>query len=153
MRINQHAFARTIRADGKLTINHEDDSVSRSLAGQRVTCWVNIAEKCFDIWQPGGHIKSVPIKGEASPGDAFRGVCGADARRKHARSTGRICAPIPGSPKVACGPEPQASAARRVQTRPSRVSSSWCYLPLSSARPVAGQACKALQAPGGRTAF
>jgi hypothetical protein len=28
-----------------------------------VTCWVNAAEKCFDIWQPEGHIKSVPIKG------------------------------------------------------------------------------------------
>ena len=46
-----------------LAINHQDYYVSRSLAGQRVTCWVNAAEKCFDIWQPGGRIKSVPIKG------------------------------------------------------------------------------------------
>jgi hypothetical protein len=61
--INQQAFARTVRTDGKLTINHQDYYVSRSLAGQRVTCWVNTAEKCFDIWRPGGHIKSVPIKG------------------------------------------------------------------------------------------
>ncbi len=63
MQINQQAFARTIRTGGKLTINHEDYYVSRSLASQRVTCWVNAAEKCFDIWQPGGRIKSVPIKG------------------------------------------------------------------------------------------
>jgi hypothetical protein len=63
MQVHQQAFARTIRADGKLTINRQDYYVSRSLAGQRVTCWVNVSEKCFDIWQPGGHIKSVPIKG------------------------------------------------------------------------------------------
>lgn len=63
LQMNKRAFARTIRADGKLTINHEDYYVSRSLAGQRVTCWVNAAEKCFDIWQPGGRSKSVPIKG------------------------------------------------------------------------------------------
>ncbi len=63
VQIKKQAFARTIRANGKLTINHEDYYVSRSLAGQRVTCWVNAAEKCFDIWQPGGRIKSVPIKG------------------------------------------------------------------------------------------
>ena len=61
--INKRASARTIRAKGDLTINREDYYVSRSLAGQRVTCWVNAAEKCFDIWQPGGHIKSIPIKG------------------------------------------------------------------------------------------
>jgi len=34
MQINQQAFARTIRANGKLTINREDYYVSRSLAGK-----------------------------------------------------------------------------------------------------------------------
>ncbi len=63
MQVNERAFARTIRVDGKLTINREDYYVSRQLAGQRVTCWVNAAEKCFDIWQSGRHLKSVPIKG------------------------------------------------------------------------------------------
>ncbi len=63
MQINKQAFARTIRARGDLMINREVYYVSRSLAGQRVTCWVNAAEKCFDIWQPGGFIKSIPIKG------------------------------------------------------------------------------------------
>jgi hypothetical protein len=58
-----HAFARTIRVGGDLTINHQDYYVSRNLAGQRVTCWVNAAEKDFEIWQPGGLIKSIPIKG------------------------------------------------------------------------------------------
>jgi transposase InsO family protein len=61
--MDKQAFARTIRADGKLTINHRDYYVSRSLAGQRVTCWVNAAQKQFDIWLPTGRIKSVPIKG------------------------------------------------------------------------------------------
>jgi len=63
MQIHQQAFARTIRANGKLTINREDYYVSRSLAGQRVTCWVNAAQKQVDIWQPAGCIKSIPIKG------------------------------------------------------------------------------------------
>lgn len=56
-------FARTIRTDGKLTINREDYYINRSLAGQRVTCWVNARDKCFDIWQPGRRIQSVPVKG------------------------------------------------------------------------------------------
>src|SRR5215467_2930412 len=63
VQVNKQAFARTIRAGGKLSINREDYYVSRSLAGQRVTCWVNAAEKCFDIWQPAGGITSIPIKG------------------------------------------------------------------------------------------
>ena len=37
--------------------------MSRKLAGQRVACWLNAAQKRFDIWQPGGQIKSIPIKG------------------------------------------------------------------------------------------
>jgi len=61
--MEKHAFARMIRADGRLTINRQDSYVSRKLAGQRVTCWVNAAEKCFDIWQSAGRIKSIPIKG------------------------------------------------------------------------------------------
>jgi transposase InsO family protein len=63
LHLQQRAFARTIRVDGKITINHHDYYVGRGLVGQRVTCWVNAAEKCFDIWQPEGCIKSVPIKG------------------------------------------------------------------------------------------
>jgi hypothetical protein len=61
--MDKQAFARTVRADGKLTINREDYYVSRKLAGQRVTCSLNAAQKCFDIWQPAGCIKSIPIKG------------------------------------------------------------------------------------------
>jgi hypothetical protein len=61
--VTQQAFARTVRAGGDLTINHQDYNVSRALAGQRLTCWVNAAEKRFDLWQPGRLIKSVPIKG------------------------------------------------------------------------------------------
>jgi hypothetical protein len=81
MQIDQQALARTIRANGKVTINREDYYVSRSLAGRRVTCWVNAAQKQFDIWQPGRCIKSIPIKGEASADDALRGGCSADEAR------------------------------------------------------------------------
>jgi hypothetical protein len=63
VQVNKRAFARTIRAKGDLTINCQDYYVSRTLAGQRVTCWVNAAEKHFEIWQPGKLIKSIPIKG------------------------------------------------------------------------------------------
>jgi hypothetical protein len=63
VQVNKRAFARTIRTSGNLTINHEDYYVSRSLAGQRVTCWVNATARQFDIWQLGGLIKSIPIKG------------------------------------------------------------------------------------------
>jgi hypothetical protein len=61
--MNRRAFARTIRAGGDLTINHQDYYVGRTLAGQRVTCWVNATEKHFEIWQSGRLIKSIPIKG------------------------------------------------------------------------------------------
>jgi hypothetical protein len=37
VQVDKRAFARTIRAGGDLTINHQDYYVSRSLAGQRVT--------------------------------------------------------------------------------------------------------------------
>jgi hypothetical protein len=63
VRVHKRAFARTIRTRGDLTINCQDYYVSRTLAGQRVTCWVNAAEKHFEIWQPGKLIKSIPIKG------------------------------------------------------------------------------------------
>ncbi len=63
VQVNKQAFARTIRAGGDVTINRQDYYVSRRLAGQRVTCWVNAAEKHFEIWHPGGHIKSMPVKG------------------------------------------------------------------------------------------
>jgi transposase InsO family protein len=63
VQVDKRAFARTIRTGGDVSINHQDYYVSRSLAGQRVTCWVNAAERCFDIWQPPGRIKSIPIKG------------------------------------------------------------------------------------------
>jgi Integrase core domain len=63
VQMHKRALARTVRAGGDLTINHQDYYVSRTLAGQRVTCWVNATEKRLEIWQPGRLIKSVPIKG------------------------------------------------------------------------------------------
>ena len=63
MQVNKQTFARTIRAGGDLTINRQDYYLGRRLAGQRVTCWVNAAEKHFEIWQPERLIKTIPIKG------------------------------------------------------------------------------------------
>lgn len=63
VQVHKRAFARTVRAKGDLTINCQNYYVSRTLAGQRVTCWVNAAEKHFEIWQPGKLIKTIPIKG------------------------------------------------------------------------------------------
>ncbi len=69
--VKKLAFARTVRAGGDVTINREDYYVSRSLAGQRVTCMVNAAAMQFDLWHTGVLIKSVPIKGEASQNHAL----------------------------------------------------------------------------------
>jgi len=62
-RLHQQVFARTVQANGRITINREHYSVSRALAGQRVTCLVNAAQKQFAIWQGISHIKQIPIKG------------------------------------------------------------------------------------------
>jgi hypothetical protein len=86
LQINRQTFARTIRANGKLTINREEYYVGRSLAGQRVTCYVNAAEKCFDIWQPAGRIKSVPIKGlygKTMPFQDYVGLMKQEARSEY----------------------------------------------------------------------
>ncbi len=86
MQLNRQTFARTIRANGKLTINREEYYVGRSLAGQRVTCYVNAAEKCFDIWQPAGRIKSVPIKGlygKTMPFQDYVGLMKQEARSEY----------------------------------------------------------------------
>jgi transposase InsO family protein len=86
VQINQQAFARRIRANGTLTINREDYYVSRGLAGQRVTCWVNAAEKRFDICQPEGRIKSVPIKGlygKTMPFQDYVGLMKQEARSEY----------------------------------------------------------------------
>jgi hypothetical protein len=84
--MDKHTFARTIRADGRLTINRYDYYVSRKLAGQRVTCWVNAPEKCFDIWQPAGRIKSIPIKslhGKIMPFEEYVALMKQEARSEY----------------------------------------------------------------------
>ncbi len=115
--MQKHAFARTIRAGGDLTINHQDYYVSRSLAGQRVTCWVNAAEKHFEIWRLGGLIKSVPIKGlhgQTMPFQEYVALMKREARSEYRQY-------LRTHPRLVCGPESQASRERRHQTRASRV--------------------------------
>jgi hypothetical protein len=52
-RLEKRAFARTIRVGGDVTSNPQDDYVSRSLAGQRLSCMLNAAARQVDLWQRG----------------------------------------------------------------------------------------------------
>lgn len=61
--VHHKPFARTVRANGSVVINQQDYYVRRALAGQQVICFVNAPEKCFDIWQAGGPLKQVAIRG------------------------------------------------------------------------------------------
>lgn len=62
-RVNKQAFARTVQADGGVTINHQEYYLGREFAGQRVTRFVNAVHKEFDIWHATIRIKQLPIKG------------------------------------------------------------------------------------------
>ncbi len=61
--VHGQAFARSVKADGGVIINHEEYYLGRALAGQRVTCLVNAQEKQFDIWHLASRVKQLPIKG------------------------------------------------------------------------------------------
>ncbi len=62
-RAHQQIFARTVQANGGITINHEHYYVSRALAGQRLACVVQAERQQFDIWHGASWIKQLPIKG------------------------------------------------------------------------------------------
>jgi hypothetical protein len=62
-RVKKQAFARSVKTDGGVIINHEEYYLGRALAGQRVTCLVNAQEKQFDIWHLASRVKQLPIKG------------------------------------------------------------------------------------------
>jgi hypothetical protein len=62
-RLHQRTFARTVQADGRVSIDHRDSYVGRAFAGQRVACVVQAASQHFDIWHADGCVKPLPIKG------------------------------------------------------------------------------------------
>ena len=62
-RVNQQTFARTVQADGGVSINHQKYYINRQVAGQRVTCVVQAAGLQFDIWHGASRIKQLSIKG------------------------------------------------------------------------------------------
>jgi hypothetical protein len=62
-RAHQQTFARTVQADGGVSIDHREYYVGRALAGQRVACVVQAASQQFDIWHGASRIKQLPIKG------------------------------------------------------------------------------------------
>jgi hypothetical protein len=62
-RVHQQTFARTVQADGGVSIDHREYYVGRQMAGQRVTCVVQATSLQFDIWHGTSRIKQLPIKG------------------------------------------------------------------------------------------
>jgi hypothetical protein len=62
-RVHQQTFARTVQADGGVSIDHREYDVGRQMAGQRVTCVVQATSLQFDIWHGTSRIKQLPIKG------------------------------------------------------------------------------------------
>jgi hypothetical protein len=87
-RVNGQALVRKVESDASLTINHERYYVSRELAGQQVTCFINAPEKPFEIWQAGSHVKSLPIKGlygKIMPFDEYVGLMKQEARSEYRR--------------------------------------------------------------------
>jgi len=62
-RLNKPAFARTVQADGGVTINHQEYYRGREFAGHRVTCFVNAVHKQLDVWYATRGIKQWPLKG------------------------------------------------------------------------------------------
>jgi hypothetical protein len=62
-RVHQQTFARTVQADGGVSIDHREYYVGRQMAGQRVTCVVQATSLQFDIWHGTTRIKQLPIKG------------------------------------------------------------------------------------------
>ena len=87
-RVNGQAFVRKVQSDASVTINHEQYYVPRELAGQQVTCFINAAEKQFEIWQAGLRVKSVPIKGlfgKTLPFDEYVELMKQEARSEYRR--------------------------------------------------------------------
>jgi hypothetical protein len=77
-----------VQADGSITLNHEKYYITRVLAGQRVTCFVNAAEKQFDIWHHASRYKQVPIKGlfgKLLPFDEYVTLMMKEARSEYRR--------------------------------------------------------------------
>jgi hypothetical protein len=62
-RVHQRTFARTVQADGGVSIDHREYYVGRQVAGQRVTCVVQAPRQQFDVWHGASRIKQLPIKG------------------------------------------------------------------------------------------
>jgi len=62
-RVHQQVFARTVQADGGVSIDHREYDVGRQVAGQRVACVVQATSQQFDIWHGASRIKQLPIKG------------------------------------------------------------------------------------------
>ncbi len=84
-RIDGQAFARSVRADGSVTIDDVRYYVSHQLAGQRINLVVHAPDNVFDLLHGATRIKRMPIKGHDAQAVAFRRICGPDATRSTLR--------------------------------------------------------------------
>ncbi len=87
-RVNQQAFARTVQADGGVSINHQEYYLGREFAGQRVTCFVNAVHKQFEMWHAAICIKQLPIKGlygKPMPFEEYVALMKQEARSEYRR--------------------------------------------------------------------
>jgi len=87
-RVHQRTFARTVQADGGVSIDHREYYVGRPMAGQRVTCVVQAARQQFDVWHAASPIKQLPIKGlhgTALPFEEYVTLMKQEARSEYRR--------------------------------------------------------------------
>ena len=124
VQINQQAFARTIRANGRLTINREDSYVSRSLAGKPGHL---LGERRREVLRHLAARRTYQVgsnQGLVWKDDAFPGLCGADEARGALRISAGSVHPSQAHPGPTVGPSLQEVAARSDQAPASRVSCS-----------------------------
>jgi len=89
LRVNQQTFARTVQAEGGVSIDHREYYVGRQVAGQRVTCVVQATGQQFDIWHGASRIKQLPIKGRSGtslPFEVYVTLMKQEARSEYRRS-------------------------------------------------------------------
>jgi len=88
-RVHQQTFARTVQADGGVSIDHREYYVGRQMAGRRVTCVVQATSLQFDIWHGASRIRQLPIKGlhgTSLPFEAYVALMKQEARSEYRRS-------------------------------------------------------------------
>jgi hypothetical protein len=69
--IHGRAFARTVRADGSVTVDDIGYYVKQELAGQVINLIVSAPDKVFDLFHGVNRVRRLPIKGHDAQGIAL----------------------------------------------------------------------------------